>query len=108
MGGEGAYGQEVEGFGALARQLGARAVLASLWPVDDISTAVLMKEFYRIRATSPARGKAEALRQAQLALMRGTAPGLAAFRRGAPGEAGRSGNPKAPLYAHPFSGLRSY
>ncbi|MBP7865515.1 MAG: tetratricopeptide repeat protein [Acidobacteria bacterium] len=106
MGGEGAYGQEIEGFGALARQLGARAVLASLWPVEDVSTAVLMREFYRIWATAPDWGKAEALRQAQLALMRGAAPGPAAFRRGVLGSAGGSGNPqtpsKAPSYAHPF------
>jgi hypothetical protein len=46
-------GAEVEGFGALAQIQGAKAVVASLWPVADASTSRLMQEFYRIRE-SPA------------------------------------------------------
>ncbi len=39
-------GREIESFGALAQQRGARTVMASLWPVSDASTAALMSEFY--------------------------------------------------------------
>jgi CHAT domain-containing protein len=66
-------GTEVEGFGTLAQRQGAKAVIASLWPVADSSTSQLMQEFYRIRETSPGISKVEALRQAQLELLRGDA-----------------------------------
>jgi CHAT domain-containing protein/Tfp pilus assembly protein PilF len=62
-------GTEVEGFGALAQRQGAQAVIASLWPVADSSTKVLMQKFYRIREASPGKTKLEALREAQLALL---------------------------------------
>jgi len=65
-------GSEVEGFGALAQRQGAKAVIASLWPVADESTSLLMQKFYRIRESAPRATKLEALRQAQLALLRGT------------------------------------
>jgi len=48
-GGTGANGKEVEGFGVLAQRQGAKSVIASLWPVADSSTKVLMQEFYRLR-----------------------------------------------------------
>lgn len=70
-GGADANGREVEGFGALAQQRGARAVMATLWPVADISTGVIMQRFYRLRADGAGMSKAEALRQAQLGLLRG-------------------------------------
>jgi len=114
-----AGGKEVEGFGALAQRLGARSVLASLWPVADASTPILMREFYRLRASSPGLSKAEALRQAQLSLLHGddvlpapTIPG-AAPRPSAVRGIERRGDipdpdlpayvpdPKAP-YAHPY------
>jgi CHAT domain-containing protein len=61
-------GAEVEGFGEIVQNRGAAAVLASLWPVDDASTAFLMREFYRLRYTE-GMGKSEALRGAQTAVM---------------------------------------
>ncbi len=64
-------GTEVEGFGTLAQRQGAKAVIASLWPVADASTSQLMQEFYRIRETSAGIPKLEALREAQLQLLRG-------------------------------------
>ena len=64
-------GSEVEGFGVLAQRKGAKAVVASLWPVADVSTALLMREFYRIRKTKPALTKLDALREAQLELLHG-------------------------------------
>jgi CHAT domain-containing protein len=66
-----AGGEEVESFGVLAQEQGARAVLATLWPVRDESTRDLMVEFYRRYHSQKNVTKAEALRQAQLALLRG-------------------------------------
>lgn len=71
MGGEGSDGKEVEGFGMLAQRKGAKAVIASLWSVADRSTQTLMREFYQLRESHPGMTKAEALRQAQLILLRG-------------------------------------
>jgi CHAT domain-containing protein len=70
MGGE-ANGGEVEGFAVLAQRQGAKAVIASLWPVEDTSTSLLMREMYRMREATPGTPKVEALRQAQLALLHG-------------------------------------
>jgi CHAT domain-containing protein/Tfp pilus assembly protein PilF len=66
-------GTEVEGFGTLAQRQGAKAVVASLWPVADNSTSLMMREFYRIRESTPGITKLEALREAQLELLRGVA-----------------------------------
>lgn len=64
-------GNEVEAFGSLAARKGARAVLASLWPVADSSTAELMTRFYGLHERAPMPGKAEALREAQVHMIRG-------------------------------------
>jgi CHAT domain-containing protein len=74
VGSPGAEGKEVEGFAVLAQRQGAKAVVATLWPMVDASTQVLMQTFYRLREDQPGRPKVEALRQAQLALLRGTGP----------------------------------
>jgi CHAT domain-containing protein/tetratricopeptide (TPR) repeat protein len=66
-------GREIEGFAALVQTRGARAVIATLWPVADASTSLLMREFYRRRRTG-ALCKAEALREAQLFLLHGADP----------------------------------
>lgn len=57
---------------ALAEEQGASSILASLWPVSDATTLLLMREFYR-RVVAPDMSKAEALRQAHLTLLHGTA-----------------------------------
>lgn len=67
-------GKEVEGFGALAQQLGARSVVASLWPVSDAATPVWMQAFYDAQKQHPTVSLAEALRQAQLAMLGRAAP----------------------------------
>jgi CHAT domain-containing protein len=67
MGGGRANGREFEGFGALVQQRGAKAVLASLWPVADESTPVFMRHFYRARRDG--LSKAAALQAAQRALL---------------------------------------
>jgi CHAT domain-containing protein/tetratricopeptide (TPR) repeat protein len=65
------HGVEVEGLGAIAQQAGAQAVLATLWPVADASTALLMKAMYQAHKNDHV-DKADALRSAQLSLLRGT------------------------------------
>lgn len=62
-------GREVDGIGYLGELQGAKTVLATLWPVEDKSTSMLMREFYRMREDGSS--KAEALRKAQLALLMG-------------------------------------
>ncbi|MFW5667288.1 MAG: CHAT domain-containing protein, partial [Coleofasciculus sp.] len=57
------------GFAGLAVQAGVKSALGSLWYVSDEATLGLMTEFYRQLETAPI--KSEALRQAQLAMIRG-------------------------------------
>ena len=82
-GGRNENGAEVEGFGALAQRQGAKAVLATLWPVADQSTGRFMQQLYRTRQSGgeggrPDSSKVQALRQTQLAFL------------------------KIPRYAHPY------
>lgn len=65
--------QEAElGFAGLAVQAQVKSALASLWYVNDEVTSGLMTEFYRHLKTAPI--KAEALRQAQIAVLKGKLP----------------------------------
>ena len=61
----------MDSLGMIAQQKDAEAVLATLWDVNDASTSRIMSDFYARWVKNPADGKAEALRQAQLALLRG-------------------------------------
>lgn len=95
-------GAEVDAsLGELAQQAGAAAVLASLWSVADQSTAVLMQRFYAEHARGGVT-KAEALRQAQIALMgfKGVAGDNRGEQRKPPPGAVRG--PAVTGYAHPF------
>ncbi|TAH20065.1 MAG: CHAT domain-containing protein [Oscillatoriales cyanobacterium] len=58
------------GFGGLAVQSGVKSALATLWYVSDEGSLGLMSEFYSQLRNAPI--KAEALRQAQLAMLRQT------------------------------------
>lgn len=90
MGGEGLIG--------LTRAFlyaGARSVLSSLWKVEDESTSTLMSHLYRqLRAGRP---KDEALRAAQLELLRGGAR-AGGRSRGIGGLAARGGSLRHPFY----------
>jgi CHAT domain-containing protein len=108
-GGEDASGLEVEGLGAVAQNLGAKAVLATLWPVADKSTALLMQNFYRLHRDQHL-SKVEALRQAQLLLLHGAAAadGSATAERssrsltaGVAAASSFTADPSAP-FAHPY------
>jgi CHAT domain-containing protein len=59
------------GFGGLAVQAGVKSALASLWYVDDGGTLALMSEFYRQLSQPDVTIKAEALRRAQITMLRG-------------------------------------
>jgi CHAT domain-containing protein/Tfp pilus assembly protein PilF len=78
-------GREIDGLGITAQKKGAKAVVATLWPVDDASVGLLMAAFYKLWVTTPGIEKAEALRQAQLALLHGA-----------------SAQPPSSPYANPF------
>ncbi|MEM9509585.1 MAG: CHAT domain-containing protein, partial [Cyanobacteria bacterium P01_E01_bin.35] len=60
--------QAALGLAGVAVRSGARSTLATLWSVQDNSTAKLMIEFYRALKI-PGTTKAQALRQAQLRLL---------------------------------------
>lgn len=106
-----ADGREVECFGTIAQERGARSVIASLWPVNDRSTSLLMQTFYRMQSGPQAGTKAEELRQAQLALIHGTvtapattAPSRILTHEEPPTVAGQPAftpDPGAP-FAHPY------
>jgi CHAT domain-containing protein len=64
-------GKEIEGFGYVAQQNGAKAILATLWSVADESTQLLMSEFYRLRKERPELSKAAALQLAQQEMIEG-------------------------------------
>ncbi len=57
------------GFAGLALQSGVKSAVASLWSVSDVGTMALMSEFYQQLKNAPI--KAEALRQAQIAMLKG-------------------------------------
>jgi len=90
-------GLEMDSLGMIAQQKDAAAVLATLWDVNDASTSRLMSDFYSRWVKLPAAGKAEALRQAQLAFLHGS---------GATSKAERGSKieqePHTASYAHPF------
>jgi len=102
---EGAHGAEVESLGGIAEEGGAHSVLATLWSVNDSSTALLMHAFYQ--AHSQGLDKSDALRRSQLALLHGGVQ-LAqlpddvrsAIRLAAPPANSRA-DPKIP-FAHPY------
>jgi CHAT domain-containing protein len=64
-----AVGDEIAelGFAGLAVRTGVKSALASLWSIDDTATLGFMVEFYQSLHSAPI--KAEALRQAQVAMI---------------------------------------
>ena len=68
LGETGQDGKEVIGISSYFLQGGAKAVIASLWSVNDASTSQLMQLFYNNLATGKMT-KTEALREAQLAII---------------------------------------
>jgi CHAT domain-containing protein len=79
--GQVAGGEGVLGLQRAFQLAGARSVVASLWKVPDEATQVLMAEFYK-NLWEKKRPKLEALRQAQLTLLRDYRPGANTGRSG--------------------------
>jgi CHAT domain-containing protein/Tfp pilus assembly protein PilF len=102
MSGDANNGREVDGLGTTAQLKGARAVISSLWEVNDSSTGELMADFYkRWVSGAGAVEKVEALRQAQLDLLLGkTKPTAASEGRGFAAEPPAVDLPQG--YAHPY------
>src|SRR5215813_9775296 len=75
-------GDELVGLTRAFIYAGSPSVVASLWSVDDSSTAQLMASFYRNLKTM---SKVEAIRQAQLELIRGEGRSEMVARRGVGG-----------------------
>jgi len=63
-------GDEVNGLLYSFIAAGAQAVVASLWPVADESTASLMKAFYKYQMNTERSSLADALQKAQIDLLR--------------------------------------
>ncbi|MEH2144232.1 CHAT domain-containing tetratricopeptide repeat protein [Nostoc sp.] len=57
------------GLAGVALQVGVKSAVASLWSVQDKSTALLIEEFYR-NLKKPGMTKVEALRQAQIKMIK--------------------------------------
>lgn len=95
-------GLEMDSLGMVAQQKDAEAVLATLWDVNDLSTSHIMSDFYDRWVKNPGDGKAEALRQAQLAFLHGggAVPGGGSGRGF---ETEDQSSPASSLgYAHPY------
>jgi CHAT domain-containing protein len=106
MSGSASNGREVDGLGTTAQLKGAKAVISSLWSVNDSSTGELMGDFYKRWADGAGKvTKVEALRKAQLDLLLGQVKPKA-------GGSGRGVVPDGPEtttvaaaptgYAHPY------
>jgi CHAT domain-containing protein/tetratricopeptide (TPR) repeat protein len=102
MSGSAGNGREVDGLGTTAQLKGAKAVISTLWPVNDASTGQLMGDFYKRWAEGAGKvTKVEALRKAQLDLLLGQVkPKAGGNGRGSVME---NLTPDAPSgYAHPY------
>ncbi|MBD2185400.1 CHAT domain-containing protein [Aerosakkonema funiforme] len=103
VGGQLGNGEEILGFGYQMQLTGARAAIASLWSVSDGGTQALMDAFY----TAIQKGnitKAEALQQAQIALITGDFTALGEQRGIAVQARARSSLPPqvSDRLSHPF------
>jgi len=109
MAGAGTTGREIEGFGVLAQNQGAKAVLATLWPVMDRSTGIFMQNLYRLRHEKKLT-KAAALQQAQIMFIRGEIGGSGSDgdrkrnrpTKGLPGAVRRPDGKASAPYSHPY------
>lgn len=69
--GDGAGAEAVSGLGRAFFYAGTRAILATGWPVHSVSAAKLTSELFRRQAGDAQAGRAEALRQAMIAIIDG-------------------------------------
>jgi CHAT domain-containing protein len=110
LGETGQDGTEIAGLSYYFLSGGAKAVMASLWQVNDESTRLLMEQFYSNLAKSTTQSpitKAQALRQAQLSLIQGNQTSVAnANSRTSlevqPRPGGQTAATTASGFSHPF------
>jgi filamentous hemagglutinin family protein len=91
------------GFAGFAVKAGVKSAIASLWSVSDEGTLGLMTEFYRQLKVAPI--KAEALRQAQLAMLKGEVKvegGVIRSSRGKVALPSGSNNQEVLTFQHPY------
>ncbi len=69
--GDGAGAEAVSGLGRAFFYAGARSLLVSNWPVETTSARALTTDIFRRQAEAPDLNRAEALRQAMMALIDG-------------------------------------
>ncbi|WP_242046810.1 CHAT domain-containing protein [Calothrix parietina] len=106
LGGVDADGLEMSGMSFYFLTNGAKSVIASLWLVNDASTSQLMQRFYQNLSTGQMT-KTEALRQAQLAMLKSNSQGNNSNRSSVnyklgQGEQSISRNLNHPYYWAPF------
>jgi len=97
-------GDELVGLTRAFIYAGTPSVVASLWKVDDASTAQLMSGFYRNLKT---KSKIEALRQAQLDMIRGKGNSPLLAQRGV-GGIGKLGQSPVARSSHMISNSHPY
>ncbi|NEQ70723.1 MAG: CHAT domain-containing protein, partial [Symploca sp. SIO2D2] len=108
LGGPDQDGVEIAGISSYFLRGKAKAVMASLWLVNDASTSQLMQHFYSNLAqgtTAEPMTKAEALRQAQLSMIQENIEATEdAEDRAiiAPVSSSGSGNSRAAGFSHPY------
>ncbi|MEE8099966.1 MAG: CHAT domain-containing tetratricopeptide repeat protein, partial [Hyphomicrobium sp.] len=68
---EGAGAEAISGLGRAFFYAGARSLLVSNWPVETTSAKTLTTDLFRRQAANPSLTRAEALRQAMIALIDG-------------------------------------
>lgn len=88
--GQGAGSESVSGLGRAFFYAGTRALLVSNWPVETVSARVLTTDLFRRQAETQGISRAEALRQAMMALVDG------------PGATDPATKKPAYSYAHPI------
>lgn len=91
------------GFGGLAVQSGVKSALATLWYISDEGSLGLMSEFYNQLRNAPI--KAEALREAQLAMLRQTVRIDGGMLRTSSGNLSlppEVANTASPNFSHPY------
>jgi len=94
-------GEGVMGLQRAFHMTGARTVVASLWKVHDAATRALMTEFYK-NLWKKKLGKLEALRQAQLTMLKRYDPKAGTLRRWEIKPANQSKLPKSGRPLPPF------
>lgn len=110
LGGSQQDGVEINALAYYFMNNAAKAVMASLWLVNDASTSLLMQQFYKNLASSTPEQpmtKAEALRQAQLSLLQGKLTAKDAPQRGLevvpkPGIETSADNSSSSKLSHPY------